>query len=113
MIGQTLPDFSSMNIAELSDTQIELLLQRASAAGLSQEELLQMAKTQAVSVSDIAKLNTRIGDFKTKRLSSVSLSPVGDSRLRQPYRDPLIKTSAYESDVFGLGVFKNSSFLSF
>jgi len=113
MIGQTLPDFSSMNIAELSDTQIELLLQRASAAGYSEKELLQLASEQGVSVDDIAKLNSRIGVVKSQRMSAVSLSPIGDSRLRQPYRDSLIKTSAYESDVFGLGVFKNSSFLSF
>ena len=82
MIGQTLPDFSSMNIAELSDTQIELLLQRASAAGYSEKELLQLASEQGVSVDDIAKLNSRIGVVKSQRMSAVSLSPVGDSQAK-------------------------------
>lgn len=113
LIGQSLPDFSSINIAELSDTQVELLIKRANAAGYSQEELLQLAKAQGVSVGDIAKLNARIGEFKNKRAASVSSSPVEDSRLRRAYRDSLEVGSSAVSDVFGLNVFKNSSFLSF
>ena len=113
LIGQTIPDFSSINIAELSDTQVESLIQQATAAGYSQQELLQLASAQGLSGAEIAKLSSRFSDFKSKRLSSVALSPVDDSRLRVAYRDSLIKTSSFESDIFGLSVFKNSSFLSF
>lgn len=113
LLGQGLPDFSSINMAELSDTQLELLIQRASAAGYSQGDLLQAAKAQGVSVQDIAKLNSRIGDFKNSRAASVSSSPIGDSRLRNTYRDSIDKVSTLRSDIFGLDVFKNSSFLSF
>ncbi len=113
LLGQGLPDFSSINMAELSDTQLELLIQRASAAGYSQEDLLQAAKAQGVSVQDISKLSSRIGDFKKNRAASVSSSPIEDSRLRNTYRDSIDKVSTFRSDIFGLSVFKNSSFLSF
>lgn len=113
LLGQGLPDFSSINMAELSDTQLELLIQRASAAGYSQEDLLQAAKAQGVSVQDISKLSSRIGDFKNSRAAPVSSSPIGDSRLRNIYRDSIDKVSTLRSDIFGLDVFKNSSFLSF
>ena len=113
MFSQALPDFSTINVSELSDTQVELLIQRANAAGLSQGELLQMAKAQGVSVQDIAKLNSRIGDYKNNRAASVSSSPIDDSRLRKSYIDSIAKKSTLRSDIFGLDVFKNSSFLSF
>ncbi|OEK02485.1 hypothetical protein BFP97_13565 [Roseivirga sp. 4D4] len=113
IIGQSLPDFSSVNISELSDKQLELLIQRANAAGYSQQELLQLAKGQGVSVEDIAKLNNRITDFKSKRVSPVSSSPINDSRLRKAYRDSLDRVSTLRSEIFGLDVFSNSSLLSF
>jgi len=112
-IGQTLPDFSTINISELSDSQVESLIQRIEAAGYSQEELIQLASAQGLSASDIAKLNTRIAAFKSKRLANLSLSPVDDSRLRKPYIDSLAKTTSIDSDVFGLDVFRKSSFLTF
>lgn len=113
MIGQTLPDFSSMNIDELSDSQIGLLLQRASAAGLSQQDLLQAAKAQGLSAEDLAKLGTRIGGVQSKRAAASSSSPINESRLRKAYSDSLERTSTLRSEIFGLDVFKNSSFLSF
>ncbi|MBO3699740.1 SLBB domain-containing protein [Roseivirga sp. E12] len=112
-LGQTIPDFSSINVSQLSDNQIEQLLKQASASGYSQEDLLQLAKSQGVSVDDIAKLGSRIGEVKSKRMAAALQSPINDSRLRKTYRDSLSITSSIESDIFGLNIFKNSSFLSF
>lgn len=111
--GQGIPNFSTMNISEMSDGQITAIMQQATAAGYSQEQLLQLAQGQGVSAADIAKLSARIEGIKSSRISAVELSPIEESRLRKPYRDSLTKTSAFESEVFALGIFKNSSFLSF
>ena len=113
LIGQVLPDLSTINISELSETEVESLMKSAGAAGYSQAEILQLAKAQGVSVDDIAKLGAKIGDFENKRVASASSSPIEDSRLRDAYRDTLARKSALNSDVFGLNVFKNNSFLSF
>lgn len=113
LTGQSLPDFTAINISELSDTQVESLIQRANAAGLSQQDLLQAAKAQGVSVEDLAKLSSRIGGIQSKRAAASSSSPIDESRLRKAYSDSIERTSALRSDIFGLDVFKNSGFLSF
>lgn len=115
VVGQALPDFSSIDIANLSDSQIELLVSRAGAAGYSQDQLIQLAKSQGLSLEDVSNLNNKINDARQRRAAKASGSPVEDSRLRKSYFDSLQSKQSRiaESDIFGLGVFGNSSFLSF
>lgn len=113
VFGQTIPDFSSINISELSNTQIKSLVQRANAAGYSQEELLQLAKAQGLSIEELGLLNSKLGDYKNNRVAKSSDTPVSSSRLRKPYQDSLSQLKRHGSKVFGLDVFRVGSFLSF
>ena len=58
--AQSLSDISSINVEELSDEQIKELLRRANEAGLSEAELIQMARLRGLSAYQIEKLQERI-----------------------------------------------------
>ncbi|MFY0593257.1 SLBB domain-containing protein [Roseivirga sp.] len=113
ILGQTIPDFSSIKVSELSDDQVQSLIQQATAAGYSQSDIIELAKAQGVSVGDISLLSSRLNEINLERISALSLSPVEETRLRKPYQDSLTRLSNLESDIFGLDIFRNSSLLSF
>lgn len=58
--AQSLQDISSLDVDDLSDQQLQELMSRASEAGLSESELLQMAQIRGVPVSEIEKLKERL-----------------------------------------------------
>ncbi|WP_268033322.1 SLBB domain-containing protein [Algoriphagus sp. PAP.12] len=58
--AQQTTDISTIKVDELSDEQVEELLSRASEAGLSTEEFLQMAQLRGMPSSEVAKLRNRI-----------------------------------------------------
>ncbi|SHO62031.1 SLBB domain-containing protein [Algoriphagus zhangzhouensis] len=58
--AQQTTDISTIKVDELSDEQVEELLNRASEAGLSAEEFLQMAQLRGMPSSEVAKLRNRI-----------------------------------------------------
>lgn len=60
--SQNFSDLSNVNFSELNNSQIDLLLRRASAQGYSQFDLLKMAKEQGMSADDINVLDKK---FKT------------------------------------------------
>ncbi len=57
--SQSLPDFSKLNVDELSNEQVQLLFSRATALGYSQSDLFELAQLQGLSLEDIGKLNNR------------------------------------------------------
>ena len=65
--SQSLPDFSKLNVDELSNEQIQLLFSRAAALGYSQSDLLELARQQGLSLADVGKLNTTQGLFHKLR----------------------------------------------
>ncbi|WP_439648012.1 SLBB domain-containing protein [Belliella calami] len=58
--GQSLSDISTINVDELSDDQIKELVNRANEAGLSENELIQMASLRGLPAIQIEKLQERI-----------------------------------------------------
>lgn len=60
ILAQQTTDISTIKVDELSDEQVEELLSRASEAGLSTEEFLQMAQLRGMPSSEVAKLRNRI-----------------------------------------------------
>ena len=112
--SQNFSDISAVNFSELNDTQIDLLLRRASSQGLNQLDLLKMAKEQGL---DNDKLNNLSKKFKTtetkSRLSLNSSSPIEDTRLRKEYKEKLEVFREIDSDIFGFNVFTGNSFLTF
>ncbi|MCL6258953.1 SLBB domain-containing protein [Aquiflexum sp. TKW24L] len=53
-------DLSAIKVDDLSDAQIQELIKRASEAGLSETELIQMARLRGVSEAELEKLKNRI-----------------------------------------------------
>ena len=53
LMAQSIPDISSVNVDDLSDAQIEELVRRATASGLSEAEMLQMAKVRGVPTAEL------------------------------------------------------------
>lgn len=60
LAAQSLGDISSIKVDDLSDQQIQVLMNRASEAGFSEAELLQMAQLRGVPDSEIEKLKDRL-----------------------------------------------------
>lgn len=58
--AQSLQDISSLDVDDLSDQQLQVLMNRAMEAGLSEAELLQMAQIRGVPASEIEKLKERL-----------------------------------------------------
>ncbi|GMQ31370.1 SLBB domain-containing protein [Algoriphagus confluentis] len=73
-------DISTIQVDELSNAQIEELIQRANAAGLSTVEFLQMAQMRGMPPTEVEKLRNRIGILET----SSSTSRIGSVSKREP-----------------------------
>ncbi|WP_349630838.1 SLBB domain-containing protein [Aquiflexum sp. TKW24L] len=58
--AQSMNDLSAIKVDDLSDAQIQELIKRASEAGLSETELIQMARLRGVSEAELEKLKNRI-----------------------------------------------------
>jgi protein involved in polysaccharide export with SLBB domain len=112
--AQTLPDFSTINVEELSDQQLQSLVSRATAMGYSQSDLFELAKQQGLSMNEISKLGERINKVNSARAAKAESSPISDPRLRRMYGDSLRTLEKRETNIFGLNFFRrNSQFLTF
>ncbi|SEF83677.1 SLBB domain-containing protein [Algoriphagus boritolerans] len=56
-------DLTTIKVDELSDDQVEELVNRANEAGLSVDDFLQMAQLRGMPSSEVEKLRNRIGDL--------------------------------------------------
>jgi adenine deaminase len=54
--AQSMADLSSIKVDDLSDAQIQELIRRANEAGLTEFELIQMARLRGVSEVELEKL---------------------------------------------------------
>ncbi|WP_215226570.1 SLBB domain-containing protein [Echinicola shivajiensis] len=74
--AQSIPDIANIKVDELSDVQIRDMVERAADAGISQAELLQMAKARGMSTMELEKLVKRVekldGQNTTMKSSSTS-----------------------------------------
>ncbi|RKQ50965.1 protein involved in polysaccharide export with SLBB domain [Roseivirga pacifica] len=111
--AQTLPDFTSVNISELSDQQIELMMKQAQAMGYSSQDIISLAQVQGVSQSDLSLLSERFNAISSARVSQGEGAPITEARLRGPYIDSLESVNKKSTDIYGLDVFRKGSFLSF
>src|SRR5690606_4778871 len=80
LMAQSIPDISSVNVDDLSDAQIEELVRRATESGLSEAEMLQMAKVRGVPTAELEKLR--------KRLEGLDMQGPGVSAEGASKRDP-------------------------
>jgi len=60
LLAQTLPDFGSVDVKELSDTQLQSLLRRSKSLGLETNDLIEMAQLQGLSLENASILEKRL-----------------------------------------------------
>jgi len=112
--SQNFSDLSNVNFSELNNSQIDLLLRRASAQGYSQFDLLKMAKEQGMSADDINVLDKKFKTTETiSRVSQNASIPLEDTRLRQRWEEEMEVYRELKSDIYGYEVFRGNTFLSF
>lgn len=113
--SQNFSDVSNINFSELNDSQIDLLLRRASSQGYTQFDLLRMAKEQGMSSSEIDLLDKKFKTTETiNRVSQNASAPLEDTRQRKMWKEQMeVYRGQDKSDIFGYNVFMGNTFLSF
>ena len=79
-LPQSIEDISSIKVDDLSDQQLQQLVDRASQAGLSEAELLQMAQLRGVPTSEIEKLRERLSGMVLMDGQGIGTSSSSSSR---------------------------------
>ena len=112
--SQTIGDFSNIEFLELSSSEMDLLIRRASAQGLTQFDLLKIAKSNGYSDSDIDKLDKKLKSAQNKSYVAQNAStPLEDTRMRQMWEEEMEVYREMKSDIYGFEVFRGNTFLSF
>jgi len=113
-ISQTFDSFNNINFKEISTSQLNLILRNAQSQGLNQFDLLQIAKSQGLSDSEIEILNKKITSSKNKAYVAENAStPLEDTRMRKQWEEKMEVFRDMESDVYGYEIFRGNTFLSF
>ena len=114
VISQTFDSFNNINFKEISTSQLDLILRNAQSQGLNQFDLLQIAKSQGLSDSEIEILNKKITSSKNKAYVAENAStPLEDTRMRKQWEEKMEVFREMESDVYGYEIFRGNTFLSF
>ncbi|WP_436514884.1 SLBB domain-containing protein [Ekhidna sp. To15] len=112
-------DLNSVNIDELSDTQIQRFLDRAQESGLTLEQLEIVAQQRGMSVSQISKLRNRIRQLQLGS-SDEGQIPSASDRLRERNDEETDEYSFFEFlndadsinagklEIFGMDIFKTA-----
>jgi len=112
--AQSFNDFSNINFSSVSDSELDLLLRRASAQGYTQFDLLKIARSQGLSQSEIEKLDKRFKSAETVAYVAENAStPLEETRLRKRWQEEMEVYRELESDVYGYEIFRGNTFLSF
>ena len=112
--AQTFENFNNINFKDLSASQLDLIIRNAQSQGLNQFDLLQIAKSQGLSNSEIEILNKKITSAKNKSYVAENAStPLEDTRMRKQWEEKMEVFREMESDVYGYEVFRGNTFLSF
>ncbi|MBW3467534.1 capsule biosynthesis protein [Arthrospiribacter ruber] len=115
-------DIASVKVDELSDSQIRELVKRAEESGISDVELVQMAKLRGLPEAEAEKLERRIQDLQLSSTSSrsrataskreprrqVDLSEISRN-LFQYQRDGLADLEDRPNEIFGSDLFYNKN----
>ena len=112
--SQNFSDLSNINFSDLNNTQIDLLLRRASSQGYNQFDLLKIAKSQGMTQADLEKLDKRFKSAETvARVSANASTPLEETRMRKRWEEEMEVFREVKSDIYGYEVFRGNTFLSF
>ncbi len=114
-IAQQNTDLTTIKVDELSDDQIEELVNRANEAGLSVDDFLQMAQLRGMPSNEVEKLRNRISDLdiggsKTRSANASKREPRQQMDLNEITRgiyQPQAETFAESTgnEIFGTSLF--------
>ena len=65
LYSQSFNDFSNVNFSQVSDSELDLLMRRASSQGYTQFDLLKIARAQGLTQAEIEKLDKRFKSAET------------------------------------------------
>ena len=112
--SQNFSDLSNINFSDLNNSQIDLLLRRASSQGYNQFDLLKIAKSQGLSQADLEKLDKRFKSAETvARVSANASTPLEETRMRKRREEEMEVFREVKSDIYWYEVFRGNTFLSF
>ena len=112
--SQNFSDLSNINFSDLNNTQIDLLLRRATSQGYNQFDLLKIAKSQGMTQADLEKLDKRFKSAETvARVSANASTPLEETRMRKRWEEEMEVFREVKSDIYGYEVFRGNTFLSF
>jgi len=115
-IAQQNTDITQIKVDELSDLQVEELVKRATEAGLSTEEFLEMARLRGMPAEEVEKLESRVSQLDltqsgTRRTASNSKrEPRQQTNLNQITQGIYQPQSDLSVDKGSLGIFGQSVF---
>ena len=105
--SQNFSDLSNVNFSDLNNSQIDLLLRRASAHGYNQFDLLKIARSQGMTQADLEKLDKRFKSAETiARVSENASTPLEETRLRKRWKEEMEVFRETKSDIFGYDIIK-------
>lgn len=118
--AQNIPqDFSSVVVSDLSDAQIQQILQQAQASGLTDAQVLQQVANKGLPADQIEQLQKRISAIRATQSTTTSTSNTSDTAITQSrtlnYRPDKVTQNQYTTKtdtnpkIFGADLFKNSS----
>lgn len=118
VLGQNLSDLSTLKVDNLSDAQIEQLIKRAEASGLTSNQLEGMAREQGLSPIEANKLRQRImrlqssANPQSEFQGSQSLRGAGSPLQKDPFdslrmADPYYDLTPFQKKIFGFKLFHN------
>ena len=109
----TIPNLATVNVNDLSDTQIKMLLQRSQSAGENDKDLLQSARAAGMPEEQVTLLQNRINSIRANN-SVTTADTVRQSPRRLNYRvDTAYSRSrildAFTPQVFGSDLFNGTT----
>lgn len=117
--GQSLSDIQNLKVDNLSDAQIEQLIKKAEASGLTPNQLETLARERGMPASEAAKLRERINSLQSSLgNNSNSTDAGGGSRTFQDKQgedmfdsirraDPYYELTPTQKKIFGFKLFHN------
>ena len=116
--AQNIPqNFSNVNVNDLTDAQIQQILQQAQANGLSDTQILQQAENKGMSADQVQLLQKRIAAIRAAGGNTSSNSDTAQTQSRTLNYQPdktnqnqyTAKTDTSQPKIFGADLFRNSN----
>lgn len=116
--SQSLSDIQNLKVDDLSDAQIEQLIKRAQANGISSNQIESLARERGMPATEAAKLRDRISSLQTSVSSGSTTNSLNGIRSVTGYEevdmfdslrksDPYYDLTPFQKKIFGFKLFHN------